>query len=99
MCPLASANTDSCTPSEEWLRPTSVSDHGSIGKLARPSVTTPPRWRSSAPCQAVLCLWMTSQARSSGLLEQFGEVLHDDVGAVLLELVGLPDPVHADDEP
>ena len=43
MCPLASANTDSWTPSEEWSRPISVSDHGSIGKVARPSVMTVPQ--------------------------------------------------------
>ena len=43
MCPLARAKTDSWTPSEAWSRPTSVSDHGSIGKCARPSVMPLPQ--------------------------------------------------------
>src|SRR4051794_34770023 len=36
---------------------------------------SPPRWRSSASCPWVLCLCVTSQARSRGvLLEDLGQV-------------------------
>src|SRR3712207_8683427 len=38
------------------------------------SVTCPPPWRSSPPCRAVLCLRVTSRARSRALLEDLGQL-------------------------
>src|SRR3954466_5296483 len=97
MWPLVRANTDSWTAREEWSRPTSVRDHGSIGKVARPSVMLSPRWRSLRACPTVFCPHVTSRARSRLLLKQLDQVLDDDVGARCGQFPGVTDAVDPDD--
>src|SRR3954454_14729382 len=58
-----SATQASCASSRSAKRNSSRSSAGASRSAA--VVTSPPRWRSSDPCRVVLCLRMTSRARSS----------------------------------
>src|SRR4051812_4218374 len=85
MWPLDSANTVSLMPIDSMSSAGSRTTQGStVNGRAGSGLTAAPRGAAAT--------------RSRLLLEQVGEVGHDDVGAVLAQGVRLPEPVDADDE-
>src|ERR1700759_1024266 len=104
MCPLDSAKTDSLwaiRSRSSWL---SVRTHGST-PYGSVSITDPVPPGGALPRQSPAAChyhsprpWTECYRNLDAVLQEFRQVLHDHVGAVRVQLVGLPDPVHADDE-